>query len=421
MRINALRFLKTLVAAGFAVAIGTAAATAQDVTVRMLHVNETGDPFWKKIAEDYNATHKGVKVIVDYMENEAYKAKLPTLLQSDDRPDIIYSWAGGVMRAQIEAGYIQDISAHKAEFDKVIYPAPLGAYEIDGKLYGVSVQLSEVLLIYNKAMLAKAGVDPAAMKTWDGFLDAVKKTKGAGVTPLIMGGADKWPMHFFYSYLLMRLGGSDVLTTAEATEGGFKAKPFVDAGAKLKELAALEPFQEGWLGTKYLPSQGQFGDGKGMMALQLNGFIQGQQKNATDGKGIANDQIGLAPFPELPGGKGKITDTLGGVQGFLVTKDAPPEAIDFLKYFVSAEAQKAAAEAGVYVPATKGTDAFIKNPLVAEVARAISNSTWHQNFLDQDLGPSVGRVVNDVSVAIAAGDMTPEDGAQQIQDAWDQR
>ena len=55
----------------------------------MLHVNETGDPFWKKIAEDYNATHKGVKVVVDYMENEAYKAKLPTLLQSDDRPDII--------------------------------------------------------------------------------------------------------------------------------------------------------------------------------------------------------------------------------------------------------------------------------------------------------------------------------------------
>ena len=119
--------------------------------------------------------------------------------------------------------------------------------------------------------------------------------------------------------------------------------------------------------------------------------------------------------------KGKITDTLGGVQGFLVTKGAPPEAIDFLKYFVSAEAQKAAAEAGVYVPATKGTSDFIKNPLVKEIAGAIEHSTWHQNFLDQDLGPSVGRVVNDVSVGIAAGDMTPEDGAQQIQDAWDQR
>ena len=111
----------------------------------------------------------------------------------------------------------------------------------------------------------------------------------------------------------------------------------------------------------------------------------------------------------------------GGVQGFLVTKDAPPEAIDFLKFFATPEEQKAAAEAGVYVPAVKGTDGFIKNPLVAEVAQTLSNATWLQNFLDQDLGPSVGRVVNDVSVAIAAGDMTPEEGAQQIQDAWDQQ
>jgi raffinose/stachyose/melibiose transport system substrate-binding protein len=157
------------------------------------------------------------------------------------------------------------------------------------------------------------------------------------------------------------------------------------------------------------------------MVVQLNGFIQGQQKNATDGKGIPFEQIGLAPFPTVPGGKGQITDTLGGLQGFLVTKDAPPEAADFLKFFATAEQQKAAAEAGVYVPAVNGTDAFIQNPLVAEVARAISGSTWHQNFLDQDLGPSVGRVVNDVSVAIAAGDMTPEEGAQQIQEAWDQR
>jgi raffinose/stachyose/melibiose transport system substrate-binding protein len=413
--------MKALAGAGLALALSIAPTYADDVTVRLLHVNQTADPFWKQTAEDYNATHSGVKVIVDYMENEAYKAKLPTLLQSDDRPDIIYSWAGGVMRAQIEAGYIEDISAHKAHFEKAIYAAPLGAYVVDGKLYGISVQLSEVLLIYNKALVAQAGVDPASMQTWDGFLAAVKKTKGAGVTPLIMGGGDKWPMHFVWSYLLMRIGGHDVLTTAGTTPGGFTAPPFIEAGVKLKQLADLAPFQDGWLGTKYLPSQGLFGDAKGAMVVQLNGFLQGQQKNATDGKGIPDDQIGVAPFPAVAGGKGQITDTLGGLQGFLVTKGAPPEAVDFLKFLATPEAQKAAAEAGVYVPAIKGSDKFIKNPLVAEVARAIANSTWHQNFLDQDLGPSVGRVVNDVSVAIAAGEMTPEEGAQQIQEAWDQR
>ncbi len=413
--------MKALASAGLALAFSIAPAFAADVTVRLLHVNVTGDPFWKQVAEDYNASHPGVKVVVDYMENEAYKAKLPTLLQSEDRPDIIYSWAGGVMRAQIEAGYIKDISEYKADFDKAIYAAPLNAYVVDGKLYGISIQLSDVSIIYNKELLAKAGVDPASMATWQGFLDAVKKLKDAGITPLIMGGGDKWPMHFVWSYLLMRLGGDSVLSTAESTDNGFLAQPFIDAGTKLKELADLEPFQEGWLGTKYLPSQGMFGDGKAAMAIQLNGFMQGQQKNATDGKGIPYDNIGLALFPTVDGGKGKVTDVFGGVQGFLVTKDAPPEAIDFLKFFATPEEQKAAAAAGVYVPAIKGTDQFITNPLVAQVAQTLSNATWLQNFLDQDLGPSVGRVVNDVSVAIAAGDMTPEEGAQQIQDAWDQR
>ena len=149
---------KLLAGAVFAAALGMMPALAEDVTVRLLHVNQTGDKFWKQAAENYNASHPGVKVIVDYMENEAYKAKLPTLLQSDDRPDIIYSWAGGVMRAQIEAGYIEDISAHKADFEKTIYAAPLNAYVVDGKLYGISIQLSEVLLIYNKALLDKLGV-----------------------------------------------------------------------------------------------------------------------------------------------------------------------------------------------------------------------------------------------------------------------
>jgi raffinose/stachyose/melibiose transport system substrate-binding protein len=414
-------FRTALAAASLVCALAAAPAWA-DVTVRLVHVNQTGDPFWKQIAKDYNATHPGVNVVVDYLENEAYKAKLPTLLQSNDRPDIIYSWAGGVMRAQIAAGYIQDISAHRAELEKTVYSAPLAAYVVDGKLYGVPIQLSEVLLIYNKALMDKAAVDPASLQTWDGFLAALKKLRGAGVTPLIVGGGDKWPVHFVWSYLLMRSGGSEVLTAAMAKGGkGFTAPPFIEAGVKLKELAAQKPFQDGWLGTKYLPSQGMFGDGLAAMGVQLNGFIQGQQRNATDGKGIADGQIGLAPFPALPGGKGATTDTLGGLQGFLLTKSAPKEAVDFLMWFATAQPHKAAAEAGVYVPAIKGTDAFIKNPLVAQVAAHIANSTWHQNFLDQDLGPSVGRVVNDISVAIAAGDMTPEDGAKQIQEAWEQR
>jgi raffinose/stachyose/melibiose transport system substrate-binding protein len=412
---------RLLAGAALALALGFGPASA-DVTVRLLHVSTVGQTVWSKIADDYNKAHPGVKVVVEYLENEAYKAKLPTLLQSEDKPAIIYSWGGGVMRAQIEAGYIEDISAAKPDFDKTVSAGGLGAYVVGGKLYGVPHELSEVGLFYNKALLEKAAVDPASMATWDGFIAAVKKLKAAGITPIVMGGGEKWPMHFYWSYLVMRLGGADVLTNAEAgKDGGFKNPIFAEAGKKLKELSDLQPYQEGWLSTLFPASGGMFGDGKGAIDLMGSWLLNTQKENAADGKGLSIDQIGFAPFPTLPGGKGQVTDTLGGLQGFLVTKGAPPEAVDFLKFLSTVNEEKEAASSGAYIPAVKGTDGFIANPLLSQIAKNVANSTWHQNFFDQDLGPAVGRVVNDSSVAIAAGDLTPEDAAAAIQEAWDQR
>mgnify|MGYP000132262388 CR=1 FL=1 len=414
--------LKFLLGAALSLGLATTAASAEDVTVRLLHVSQTNHPLWQQIAENYNASHPGVTVTVEYLENEAYKAKLPTLLQSEDKPDIIYSWGGGVMRAQDEAGYLMDLSDARAEFEKNIFPAALDAYSIDGRLVGIPYDFSQVALFYNKALMEKAGVDPQSMETWDGFLAAVKKLKEAGITPIIMGAGEKWPMHFYWSYLVMRLGGADVLKKAEAGEdGGFTNPVFVEAGERLKELADLEPFQEGWLGTLFPASGGMFGDGKGAIDLMGNWLLGTQKENSADGEGLPLDQIGFVNFPTLPDGKGKATDTLGGIGGFLITEGAPPEAVDFMKFFTTPEQQKIAAEQGFYVPAVKGTDAVITNPIIAEVSRNVAGSTWHQLFFDQDLGPSVGRVVNDVSVAIAAGEMTPEEGAEAIQEAWDMR
>jgi raffinose/stachyose/melibiose transport system substrate-binding protein len=42
----------------------------------------------------------------------------------------------------------------------------------------------------------KAGVDPNEIKYWEDLLDAVTKCKAAGVTPMTVGGSEKWPLHF---------------------------------------------------------------------------------------------------------------------------------------------------------------------------------------------------------------------------------
>ena len=411
----------SLSAACLAGSIGFAVA---DTNITVLHVSENPAQrsLWEQIAKDYNATHKGVNVQMKYLENEAFKAKLPTMLQSDSRPDLFYSWAGGVMQAQAKAGFLQDITAKIGPDEQALSPTAVDAFKVDGKVVGVPFEVGEVAFYYNKKLFEKAGVKADAIKSWDDFLGAVKTLKAAGITPLDVGAGEKWPMHFYYSYLVMRIGGDQALADAKAgKDGGFKNATFVEAGKRLRELAALEPFQPGYLQTTHAQSAGLFGDGKAAMDLMGQWLLGMQAPNSASGKGLPEDDIGILSFPTLPGGKGKATDTLGGINGWLVSKSAPPEAIDFLKFFSASKYADEAAKTSAYIPVVKGAEANFTNPLFKRLASDLATTTYHQNYFDQDLGPSIGRVINDISVSVAAGEMTPEAGAAAIQDAADQQ
>ncbi len=220
----------------------------------------------------------------------------------------------------------------------------------------------------------------------------------------------------------MRIGGEHALADAKAgKDGGFKNATFVEAGKRLRELAELEPFQPGYLQTSHAQSAGIFGDGKAAMDLMGQWLLGMQGPSSTSGKGLAPEDIGILSFPIVPGGKGKATDTLGGINGFLVTKTAPKETVDFLNFFSQEKYAKEAAAEGAYIPVYKGAESAISDPLIKHLADDLAVTTYHQNYFDQDLGPSVGRVINDASVAVAAGEMKPEAAAAAIQEAADQQ
>ncbi len=409
-----------------AACVGALSAPAYAEThVTVLHVSDNAaqKAIWDQIAKDYNAAHPGVDVQFKYLENEAFKAKLPTMLQADkSRPDLFYSWGGGVMQAQDKAGFLKDITKDVAPWESELMPTAVDAFKADGKVVGVPFEVGEVAFYYNKKLFEKAGVKAEDIKSWDDFLGAVKKLKAAGITPIVVGAGEKWPMHFYYAYLVMRIGGEHALADAKAgKDGGFKNPTFVEAGKRLRELAALEPFQPGWLSTKHAESSGIFGDGKAAMDLMGQWLLSMQGPNSTSGKGLAEDDIGILSFPVVPGGKGKATDTMGGINGWLVSKSAPPEAVDFLKFFSQEKYAKETAAKAAYIPVFKGSESWFTDPLFKRLADDLSKTTYHQNYFDQDLGPSVGRVINDVSVSVAAGQMTPEAAAAAIQDAADQQ
>ena len=126
-------------------------AAGADTTVKWLHIeaNPAQVKIWEEVARSYEASHPGTKIEMQFLENESFKAKLPTILQSKDRPNIIYSWAGGVLKAQIEAGVLDDITDQVKGYSDTLTPAALAAFSKDGRVYGLPTALSQVGFLYN--------------------------------------------------------------------------------------------------------------------------------------------------------------------------------------------------------------------------------------------------------------------------------
>jgi raffinose/stachyose/melibiose transport system substrate-binding protein len=406
-----------LVAAAYL--LGASVAVA-DTTVKWLYIEENPAQvkIWEEVARGYETSHPGVKIAMQFLENEAYKAKLPTILQSKDRPNIIYSWAGGVLRTQIDAGVLEDITDQVKGYSDSLTPAALAAFTDNGRVYGLPTALSQVGFLCNKELMAKGKVDPAGIKSWDDLLSAVKTLKAAGITPIVVGGADKWPLHFYWTHLAVRIGGKPAFDAALRGEnGGFAGETFQKSGELFKQLVDLQPFQKGFLGFKNQQAVGYFGDGKAAMTLAISTVYHLQRVLAADKVGLSEDKICWFDFPSVAGGKGAPTDTLGGITGWLVTKGSPKEAVDFLQYFISKDVQMRLAAGNFLVPVVKGADAGFNNSFMKLIAANLAKSNYHQNFYDQSLGPSVGRVVNDVTAEIAGGSMSPQDAAAAIEAA----
>ncbi|MFC7381219.1 extracellular solute-binding protein [Sphaerisporangium rhizosphaerae] len=392
----------------------TGTASAGKVTVEWWNISTT-EPmksFYAQKVKEYQTAHPNVTIKNVPIENEAFKAKLATVTQSGKTPDVYTTWGGGVLKQQIDAGLVKDLSSEAATWIADFTPASLAAYQFDQKTYAIPQDIGMVGFWYNKDLFKKAGI-AAAPATWTEFIDAVKKLKAAGVTPIALAGKEKWPGHYYWAYLAMRIAGLDALKQA-AVDHDFNKPDFVAAGQKLKELADLQPFQKGYLGAAYSTPDGQAAlMGNGKTAMELMGqWAPTVEKDAS--KKDLGDKLGFFTFPSVDGGKGSATDAFGGGGGYAVGVNAPPAAVDFLKFLSSKDVHAAAVETGGIQPVLKGEESVVKDPNLAVVAKTLASASGFQLYLDQAYPPAVGQEVNDSVAALIAGSKTPEQVTQAV-------
>jgi raffinose/stachyose/melibiose transport system substrate-binding protein len=414
------QFIFIILIVALALSVGSVAAQ-DEVTIDWWHISTAEDQaaYWQDLADQFTEANPHVTIEITILENNAFKERLTTVMQAGDPPDLFQSWGGAVLWTFAQNGLTRDISPWlEGEWqDSFSAQAALNLYSQNGEYYGVPWTWGAVGMFYNKDLFEEAGLDPEVTpETWDEFLATVEALEAAGITPIALGNAEKWPGHFYWIYFALRVGGEDAFLAAYDRSGAFTDDSFVQAGQYIADLVAMDPFPEGFEGLSFPEMGAVFGNGEAAMALQGQWLPNTAAQYSESGEGVEN--LGFFPFPAIEGGMGNATDVLGGGDGIAVGRDAPDEAIEFLQFVTSVENQRAGAEIGMIVPTVGGAeDAVSSDPIMSQILEMRNAAPYFQLYYDQFLPPSVGEAVNDAVETLFVGVASPEEAAQAVEDA----
>ena len=394
--------------------------TAGGTTITWWHNSNTGDglEYYAQLAEQFEEEH-GVTVEVEAMQHEDMLTKLDAAFQAGDAPDIYMERGGGELADHVEADLTMDLTEVAAEEIEQVGGSVQG-WTVDDRVYALPFSVGVVGFWYNTEMFAEAGVTETPT-TWEEMYEAIDMLKAAGMEPISVGAGDSWPAaHYWYQFAL-RHCAEQTLTDAVKTLD-FSDQCFIRAGEEVERLVAAEPFNRGFLST---PAQSGPTSASGLLAtgkvaMEMQGHWEpGVMAGLTeDGEGLG-DKLGWFPFPEVEGGEGDSAAQLGGGDAWGVSADAPPEAVEFVRFMLSDEVQRGFAERNMGLPTNPNAGDAVADPALAGLLEVRDSAPYVQLYFDTAFGQSVGGAMNDAIALMFAGQASPQDIVDATQAAAD--
>ncbi|MFF5892916.1 ABC transporter substrate-binding protein [Streptomyces globisporus] len=373
------RFSRTVVVGGAALALvlslsgcgGDSDAAGGD-TLRVLVYGDAANKVEKEIVATFNKTSK-VKAVLDTIPGADYQAKLQTIINSKQAPDVFFNWGGGSIKPFVDAGLLLSLDPFIAEAPDLkakFLPSVFNSAVVDGTSYGVPMRGTQpVLLFSNGKVLERAGVEPP--KTWDDLLAAVKALKADGVTPIALGGGDRWPTLMWFEYLYDRIAGPELFQ--KALDGDRDAWASPDSRKALSKIREL--VDAGAFGTNYDSVKFTDQGSPTLLATGRAGFeLMGSWEYSTQQDAhpeFAKSDLGYSAFPSVEGGKGDRANVVGNTNNFysvLKKTKHPRAAAEFLKLMYSDRFVKAQLAIG-NLPTTTNTEGFLDTAASPEFAK----------------------------------------------------
>lgn len=364
-----------------------------------------------KVIGDFEAANPGIKIEAQYVPaGPTYGQTLITQIQSGNAPDVFYGNGGtGATESLIplaKSGKLLDLSDQAWVKNMPEQAAPL--YQVDGKTYGLLMDMAPHGILYNVANLKAMSIEPP--KTFDDVLAICAKAKDAGKVGIAFPGQQASSPTEIIAASTVYGTDPDWNTKRAAGQVTFAGTAgWQDAFGMVKQMSDAGCFQAGWQTASTPQSFEPLTAGTALMTIVPSGALG----SVANGK---PDEWAVAPFPAKTEADTRVA--IGYQDGLAVSAETTQKdaALKFLDYVAGPGAATRAklsgtvtiadAKAGTLPSTLTGFQPFISGGKT--VSRP--HDTWP--------GGSTANAMNTAVVAAVTGQQSVADALKAVDDAW---
>ncbi|MBF0384508.1 MAG: extracellular solute-binding protein [Candidatus Omnitrophica bacterium] len=379
------------------------------------------DKVLQELARKYKE-QTGVDVVVElYAPADSYVRKVTAAAQAKMLPDIY----GNVDTKETFANYIRSgqvadltsyFQADNQAWEASLFPKALegnrfyedNIYGVKPGIYGVPIDVTNMQLLYNKKLLAKAGFQNPP-KDFAEFIGMLKALKRIGIPGFVSGWGELWLVDCFSSnYAFNIMGEAKVMATLKG-DVPYTDPDWVKVFMVFKEMKDSGGLAEGIITKPNKYAEQDFALERAAFAFNGSWCVNVYYKmNPRLSYGVMLPPPVNDKFPMMIWGNGGSSFSVN------YRSKVKERAVDFLKWMTAKEQQALLAKETMNLPSNREAVADI--PSVLSDFTMAMDATTHPTVWKYNENPIVVERFYKGVQSIILGDKTPETVAQEVQE-----
>lgn len=372
----------------------------------------------------FTAQHPNIKIRREVVQTEQMRQTVNTAISSGTGPDIIFYDSGaGYAGVLADAGLLSPLDEMSAQYgwkDRIA-PGSMEATTIDGKLYGLPLQVDLIGMYYNKTLMDKEGL--TVPKTVADLATFCKQATDKGYIPLAFTDNPGWEAFHQFSMVTTNMVGPEAMRSLLfENQGRWDSTEMVQAiQSYFVDLRDAGCFSSDVNALTFDDATAIFQSGQALM------FPTGSWAANTFNQDTMPDMdVEMMPFPTLDGGKGSYwVSGVGSAWYISSSSQHQSESGQFLDFLFSPDiAKQWVGNAGFFVPMSIDTSSLGLPPLaqgiLGELDKASKGEIEFGYNIDVIAPPGFNDVMLNGFQKMLAGDKTAEQQAADLQKAWDE-